>query len=177
MKLFIWSLCPFRGLQDVSTATARAGQAKTTAFALSKAFKVSQKSRQGQNKLYSKPLPFQRSSRCLKSHGKGRTSFIRSLCPFKGLQDVSKATARAEQAKTTAFALSKAFKAVQKPRQGQNKLKPQHLPFQRPSRCLKNHGKGRTRSDRRPALRLNLRSTLALKPMCFGISYENKRQT
>jgi hypothetical protein len=70
--------------------------------------------------------------------------FIRSFCLFKGLQGVSKAMARAEQAKSTAFALSKAFKVSQKPWQGHNKLNSQHLPFQRPSRCLKSHGKGKT---------------------------------
>ena len=94
------------------------------AFALQEAFKVSQKPRQGQDKLKSKPMPFQRPSRCLKSHGKGRTSKNQSLCPFRGLQGVSKASARAKQAKIKACALSEAFKASQKPWQGQNKLQP-----------------------------------------------------
>ena len=114
------------------------------AFALQEAFKVSQKPWHGQDKLYSKPLPFQRPSRCLKSLSKGKTSKNQSLCPFKGLQGVSKATARAEQAKSTAFALPEAFKVSQKPRQGQNKQKSKPLPFQRPSRCLKSLSKGKT---------------------------------
>ena len=88
--------------------------------------------------------PFQRPSRCLKSHGKGGTSYIWSTCHSEGLQSSSKTMTRAEQAKSTVFAISKAFKVSQKPRQGQNKLNPQHLPFQRPSRRLKSHRKGRT---------------------------------
>ena len=127
----IRSLCPSEGLQGVSKAMARAEQAKIKAYALPEAFKVSQKPQQGQNKQKSKPLPFQRPSRQLKSHGKGRTSFNRR--PVLRLILSSGASA-----------LSEAFKAVQKPRQGQNKLNSQLLPFQRPSRQFKNHGKGRT---------------------------------
>ena len=62
-----------RSNTHISKATEKAEEAKSTASALSKAFKAAQKPRQGQNKQ------------------------IHSLCLSKGLQGVSKATKRTEQ--------------------------------------------------------------------------------
>ena len=139
-----------------------AKQAKSGAFALSKAFKAAQKPRKGQNKLQPQARP-------------AVDSFIWSFCPSGGLQGVSKATARAEQAKIKAYALPEAFKVSQKPRQGQNKQKSKLVPFQRPSRRLKSHGKGRTSFNRRPVLRLILSSGASALSEAFKVSQKPRQ--
>ena len=81
-----------------------------------------------------------------------------------------------------ASALSKAFKVSQKPRQGQNKLNPQLLPFQRPSRCLKSHGKGRTRrTNQKPAFPVTYRPFRRLTGLsgdlpAFSVTYRPFRR-